>query len=124
MLAATLLPALAAPPAPPGPPDPLDPAAAVPRLEYRSALRGYRPLADTPPGDWRALNDQVHRVGGWRTYLRQAHAPEPAASTPAAPPAATPSPAVPAPAAASMPAPSRPAGQPNHHHHHHHGGRP
>lgn len=126
LLAATLLPALAAPPAPP---DPLDPAAAVPRLEYRSALRGYRALADTPPGDWRALNEQVHRVGGWRTYLRQAQAPEAAASapaaasaeTPAAAPAASPGRALPAAPASSGPAPSRPAGPP---HQHHHGGRP
>ncbi|MBX3635843.1 MAG: hypothetical protein KF683_10730 [Rubrivivax sp.] len=89
LFAATFTSAAAAQPATgtPRAADALDPAAAVPRLEYRSALRGYRPLADTPPGDWRALNEQVHRVGGWRTYLRQAHAPEPAAPEAATKPA-------------------------------------
>ncbi len=76
---------LAAPPTASPPPagetaaaaDPLNPQAPVPRLRYQPALQGFRPLADTPPGDWRALNEQVLRVGGWRSYLRQAHAPEP-----------------------------------------------
>lgn len=95
VFAATFASAAAAQPATgtPRATDALEPAAEVPRLEYRSALRGYRPLADTPPGDWRALNEQVHRVGGWRTYLRQAHAPEPAAPEAAAKPSAPAAPA-------------------------------
>ena len=61
-------------------PDPADPKAAVPELRPRSALAGYRRLSDDPPADWRAANDTVTRIGGWRSYLREAQAPEPKAS--------------------------------------------
>lgn len=61
-------------------PDPADPKAAVPELRPRSALAGYRRLSDDPPADWRAANETVTRIGGWRTYLREAQAPEPKAS--------------------------------------------
>jgi hypothetical protein len=75
----------------------------APQSVYRSAFGLYRPWQDQAVGDWRALNDRVGRIGGWRTYLREAHAPEPpeppgpstapatgpaakAGATPAAPP--------------------------------------
>lgn len=61
-------------------PDPADPKAAVPELRPRSALAGYRRLRDDPPADWRAANETVTRIGGWRSYLREAQAPEPKAS--------------------------------------------
>lgn len=61
-------------------PDPADPKATVPELRPRSALAGYRRLSDDPPADWRAANETVTRIGGWRTYLREAQAPEPKAS--------------------------------------------
>ncbi|MFN3715972.1 MAG: hypothetical protein ACK4R8_04495 [Thiobacillus sp.] len=32
----------------------------------------YQAWRDTPIADWRALNDRVHAVGGWRAYLREA----------------------------------------------------
>lgn len=67
--------ALAAPP-----PDPADPTAPVPELRPRTALSAYRRLADDPPLPWREANQRVTRIGGWRSYLREAQAPEPAAS--------------------------------------------
>lgn len=66
-------------------PDPTRVDAAVPPLTHRSALQLYRPLSDEPRRDWRAANAEVARIGGWRAYLREAHAPEPAGSAPAAP---------------------------------------
>ena len=49
-------------------PDPLDANAAVPAQDYRSPLQDYRAQADEPLQDWRAANDLVGRIGGWRTY--------------------------------------------------------
>jgi hypothetical protein len=61
---------------------PADPGAAVRPLVHRSTLAARAASAppESAPGDWRAANARVHAVGGWRTYLKQAHAPEPAAS--------------------------------------------
>lgn len=43
----------------------LDPrAAAAGATTYRSAFEGYRSFDDAPVGDWRALNEEVTRVGG------------------------------------------------------------
>lgn len=33
-------------------------------------FQGWR---DEPVQDWRAVNDRVGEVGGWRTYLRESH---------------------------------------------------
>lgn len=67
-------------------PDPLDPGAMVPRAVHNSPLAGYRRPGDAAAGDWRAVNDAVARIGGWRAYAREASRPEPAASAPAAAP--------------------------------------
>lgn len=60
-------------------------ASADPTLPFKT-YQGWR---DEPVADWRALNERVGEIGGWRTYLREAqtaghpaHAP---ASSPAAP---------------------------------------
>lgn len=79
------LPALAEQPAPSSssaaaPSDPSDPGAAVAPLSYRSPFAGYRPLGGAKVG-WKEANDEVGRIGGWRTYAREARASEPAAST-------------------------------------------
>lgn len=70
-----LLAAIAAPltaqPAPRSP-DPLDAATAVPRVAYESSLRDYKPLAEQRVGSWKDANDTVTRIGGWRTYAREA----------------------------------------------------
>jgi hypothetical protein len=65
-------------------PDPLDAKAAVPAAVHLSPLRAYRPASDTAVGSWREANDTVTRIGGWRTYLREAAQPEPAPAAPAA----------------------------------------
>lgn len=49
----------------------LDPAAAVPPLVYRSVLQQPAPAPRSPMA-WREANDQVHRIGGWQAYLREA----------------------------------------------------
>ena len=53
-------------------PDPADPSARVPAAEYRSPFADYRPLGDEAVGNWRAANDEVGRIGGWRAYAREA----------------------------------------------------
>lgn len=53
-------------------PEPLDADAAVPAQDYRSPLQHYRTLPDEPLRDWRVANEQVGRVGGWRTYAQEA----------------------------------------------------
>lgn len=53
-------------------PDPADPAARVPVATYRSVFADYRPLGEEVVGDWRAANDEVGRIGGWRAYAREA----------------------------------------------------
>lgn len=56
-------------------PDPFDAEASVPPLAYRSAFSDYRPLADDKVG-WKEANDEVGRIGGWRSYAKEANAPE------------------------------------------------
>ena len=64
-------------------PDPLDAKAATPPLVHRSAFAGYKKwLADSPPVAWRAANDAVLGIGGWRAYAREAAAPDAPASAP------------------------------------------
>lgn len=81
-----------APPAASASVDPTDPRAPVPAPVYRSVLAGLPSGAEPPAAvPWRAANDQVGRIGGWKAYAREAAVPAPAASAPHAPqPAATP----------------------------------
>lgn len=67
--------------------DPLDAKTSVPPVDYRSSLVPSRPAAADKPVTWREANDTVTRIGGWRTYAREAQQPVPAptAPTPAAP---------------------------------------
>ena len=58
--------------------DPLDAQAGVPAVTYSSSLAGYRPLGDDKRIPWKAANETVNRVGGWRAYTREAQQPEPA----------------------------------------------
>ena len=68
------------------PPDPLNPQAAVPALLHTSAFAAYRRDAEVEPIGWRAANNTVARIGGWRAYAREAAA---AAPAPAPGPAAS-----------------------------------
>ena len=43
---------------------PTDPAASAPPVTYRSAFEGYRLFRDEAIADWRAVNEEVGRVGG------------------------------------------------------------
>lgn len=63
--------------------DPAYPQAVVPRAVHSSAFSGYRHQAEPTPIAWKEANDTVTRIGGWRTYAREAAEPSaPAASTP------------------------------------------
>ena len=66
-------------------PDPQDARARVPALVYESSFARYRRALDDKPISWREANDNVTRIGGWRTYAREALLPEPAASAPGTP---------------------------------------
>lgn len=44
---------------------PSDPVAVIPFNQYQN-------WRDEPLQDWRAVNERVGEVGGWRTYLREA----------------------------------------------------
>ena len=41
-----------------------------------SAFDSYKPYTDEPPGNWKAANDNVARIGGWREYAKQAQQPD------------------------------------------------
>lgn len=88
---ALALPAAAQRPAAPAA-DPADPRAAVPRTAWRSSLGDYRRYVEPAAnGSWRDANDTVTRIGGWRTYAREALPPAaPAGPASAASAAASP----------------------------------
>jgi hypothetical protein len=78
--------------------DPLDARAPVAPATYVSPLATYKALGQHKVGPWKAANDTVGRIGGWRSYAREAAQPEapapaPAASAPADPPSPEPVPA-------------------------------
>ena len=76
--------ASASPARPTARPNPGDPATVVPPVAYRSSLEHYRRHADAAPRPWREANDEVLRIGGWRSYLRESATPGPAAASGAA----------------------------------------
>ena len=43
-------------------------------LEYDSVFKGYRSFEELPETGWREANDNVGRIGGWRSYARQVQA--------------------------------------------------
>lgn len=49
-----------------------DAAASTPPVSYQSAFDGYRSYREEPIADWRALNDEVGRVGGHIGIFRAA----------------------------------------------------
>jgi len=77
-------------------PDPADPRSSAPSISYVSPLQQYHPLGDEQVTSWKAANDLVEKIGGWRIYAKEAQEPEPAAEQagrpyqPSAPPAKSP----------------------------------
>ena len=59
--------------------DPADAQAPVPPLLHVPVLAGYRRHGEAPPIAWLQANDTVTRIGGWRSYAREAAAPGAAA---------------------------------------------
>lgn len=72
-------------------------------LRFESTLSRYKPMTDQKLGSWREANDTVTRIGGWRTYLKEAQAPDVKATTPGVAPDAPNAPATPATPAAANP---------------------
>jgi len=66
-------------------PDPADPKVSVPPVIYVSPLKQYQLLGDEPVTSWKAANDRVESIGGWRVYAKEAQEPAPAAGQPARP---------------------------------------
>jgi len=105
--------------------DPTNGLAQVPPVVYRSTLSVSPGAAPVGADTWRAANDAVTKIGGWRAYLREAHSPPPSpatglspASTPPGGPPAT-SPATPnAPAVAPSVSPTVATPMPPGHHKH------
>jgi hypothetical protein len=79
-LLAAMAGAFAQPAPPPARPDPLDAQASVPPVQHRSAFATYRRLGEPALANWKEANDTVGRVGGWRSYAREAQAPSSPAS--------------------------------------------
>ena len=77
--------------------DPTRADAPVPPLVYRSPLRSVPAAAPAGDAAWRDANDLTGRIGGWRSYLREAQQP------PSTPGAAAPAPAAPAAPASAAP---------------------
>ena len=56
-------------------PDPADPRVSVPPVVYVSPLMQYQPLGDEQVTSWKAANDLVEKIGGWRVYTKEAQEP-------------------------------------------------
>jgi hypothetical protein len=73
--------------------NPLDAQAAVPPVRHDSAFRHYRGHADEKLAPWKDANDAVGRIGGWRSYAREAAQSGAQTEAPPAPSGAAPKPA-------------------------------
>jgi hypothetical protein len=51
----------------------------------KSAFDGYRPYTDEAVANWKAANENVARIGGWREYARQAQSSEDTSTRPSRP---------------------------------------
>jgi len=50
----------------------VSPAATPAPTPYRSTFEGYQAYSDDKLTNWKAANDEVARIGGWREYAKQA----------------------------------------------------
>jgi hypothetical protein len=64
-------------------PDPTDPKVSVAPVIYVSPLTKYQPLGEEQVTSWKAANDLVEKIGGWRVYTKEAQEPAPGAGQPA-----------------------------------------
>ena len=55
------------------------------QLSYRSALSGYEAYKEQSVQPWKAANDKVGEIGGWRAYAKEIKSGEPASAKDAAP---------------------------------------
>jgi len=60
--------------------------AAVPTA-FQSVLEGYKPYTDEEIVNWKAANDTVAQIGGWRAYAKEAAQSSPAQDAKPATPA-------------------------------------
>ena len=58
----------------PAPPDLAASAVGATPAPFKSAFEGYQTYSDDKMTNWRAANDEVARIGGWREYAKQAQA--------------------------------------------------
>jgi hypothetical protein len=58
-------------------------------LGFKSTLEKYKPYTEEKIAPWKAANDEVGKIGGWRAYLKEANEPDtpPANKTPSTNPA-------------------------------------
>jgi hypothetical protein len=86
------------------------PAQAPTALGFKSTLEKYKPYTDEKIAPWKAANDEVGKIGGWRAYLKEANEPDtqPANKTPTPNPA-TSNVTLPSNTSPATTAPSRPA---------------
>ena len=45
-------------------------------VSYTSAVADYQPFVDEKITSWKAANDKVGQIGGWRAYAKEAQQPE------------------------------------------------
>ncbi len=86
-------------------PDPADPKLGVSAIRYESPFAGYRAFTDEKVLSWRAANELVLKLGGWRAFAQDKVPDVPPLTAPAAD-------AVPQGARPTEPAPAKPAPAP------------
>jgi hypothetical protein len=45
-------------------------------LNFKSSFEHYKPYSDEKTASWKRANDEVGRIGGWKTYLKEASEPD------------------------------------------------
>ena len=66
-------------------PDPADPNTNVPPVIYVSPLTQYQPFGDEQVNAWKAANDLVEKIGGWKAYAKESQEPAPTGEQPGRP---------------------------------------
>lgn len=62
-------------------------------IVYTSPLADYQPFVDKKVTAWKAANDKVGQIGGWRAYAKEAQQPDnTSANAPVAAPISAPTP--------------------------------